>query len=118
MKLVPFKLLLIFKAFVLIFLILVLPLVILFAFSTFPLPNIQFAVIIIIFAKQYFFFNEHTFRNDSRFRAQKEITKQTGKPPGKKLIGKRVDEYILARHVGTALNIFIVLFITIYFGRF
>ena len=96
----------------------VLPLILFFKYSTYPLPNIQYVFLGILFLWGYFLVDEVKYRNKIEDRVVRLMKKESGRIPSKKEIVIKVRELADGRFVSivlTALGIFTCM---VYFNQF
>ena len=106
------------KTIFLLYTLFVIPLALFYKFSSYPLPNIQYVLLGILFLWGYFLVDEVKYRNKIENRVVKLMKKDLGRTPSKKEIVIKVRELADGRLVSivfTALGIFGCM---LYFNQF
>ncbi len=80
-------------------LIFVVPLLLLFRYSPYQIPYIQYFVLGFLYLFQYMRFNEKNYRLQKSPLAKKHLTQEKGKIPSRSKINQRLNEMVEARGI-------------------
>jgi hypothetical protein len=106
------------KTIVLLYSLFVIPLILFYKFSSYPLPNIQYVLLGILFLWGYFLVDEVKYRNKIEDKVVKLMKRDLGRIPSKKEIVIKVRELGDGRFVSIVLTALGIFGCMIYFNQF
>jgi hypothetical protein len=96
----------------------VLPLWLLFEFSPYPLPKVQYFVIGIIYLSNYVFFKESRYRAKIEKKVESQLKNELNRTPSKNEIIIRINTIVSHRFYSLLCAVFGVLTLMIIYGEF
>lgn len=106
------------KTIITLYCLFVFPLALFFKYSTYPLPNIQYVFLGILFLWGYFLVDEKKYRNKIENRVVQLMKKELGRIPSKKEIVIKVRELADGRFVSIVLTSLGIFGCMLYFNQF
>ncbi len=94
------------------------PLFILWEFSPYPLPMVQYIVMGIIVLSQIAFFKERGFRRSLRSTTTIALSNELNRQPSNFEISKRLDFLVFSRNMTVIFSLISILFLMVYYNRF
>jgi len=100
------------------FLIFVLPLILFYQFSTYPLPYIQYFMLGVLFLFQYAFFKEKEFRRSIEQKVTNQLQRELKRTPARKEINQRLNIVSRLRGVTIVLTAIEIIVVMFYYQKF
>lgn len=106
------------RLFLLLFAASSLPMILLFLFSPWEIPHIQYFFLGVIFVLRIIFFREEEFKKKLRLDSKSLLQKKMNRIPSEAQVIAHIDKRLEARNISFVMSVVVIFVVTIAFGKF